>query len=319
LRFILQQVRGWNADARSDVFAFGAVLYEMLTGARAFTGDSIVETMNAILTTSPAAMSRVPALFLPVVQGCLEKDAERRFESMRHVQAALESVRLDPCEAACAAGLCKAPEQSIPAAPEGLRALRRWPVAAAAALVVLTAIAAVVVQRGGDPPGPGASGRPAIAVMPLDDRSGDPALAWLSEGVSSMLVTALAQTPGLDVIGTERLHAGFRELGREPSDRSVRFEVARQGGASAVLVGSFLEAGSDIRIEVEVQALDNGRVVVARSEQGTDPFCDRGRDCERRALGARRGQSSRRSAAARRDDDLARSLRVVHQGATGAA
>ena len=76
-----EQVRGRQADARSDVFAFGAVLYEMLTGRRAFTGDSVVETMNAILTSDPpppAETPELPAPLWPIVQQCLEKNLERR-------------------------------------------------------------------------------------------------------------------------------------------------------------------------------------------------------------------------------------------------
>ena len=73
-----EQVRGRPADARSDVFAFGAVLYEMLAGRRAFTGESVVETLNAILTTEPPPLATVvpelPASLGRFVEQCLEKD-----------------------------------------------------------------------------------------------------------------------------------------------------------------------------------------------------------------------------------------------------
>jgi tetratricopeptide (TPR) repeat protein len=108
--------------------------------------------------------------------------------------------------------------------------------------------------------------------MPFDDRSGDLAHAWLSNGVPSMLVTSLAQTPGLDVIGTERLEASFRELGLAPTDRSARHEVAQHAGAGAILVGTIFKVGSDTRLEVQVHDVETGRVVVARTARGSDLF-----------------------------------------------
>jgi tetratricopeptide (TPR) repeat protein/TolB-like protein len=251
-----EQILGADTDARADVFAFGALLYELLTGERAFAGGSIVDTMNAILTAQPRMPATLPAAITAVVSRCLEKDPALRFQSMRDVSAALGKWGRESWSPA------------LPATPDLVS--WRWLAAAAAFVAVIGAAVSFRADRGA--PGPGASGRPAIAVLPLDDRSTDPSLAWLSDGASRMLVTALAQTPGLDVIGSERLQASFTELGRDPSDRSTHLEVARHAGAGAILVGTLFRVGNDIRLDVQVQAVDTGRIVAARTEQGADLF-----------------------------------------------
>jgi eukaryotic-like serine/threonine-protein kinase len=90
-----EQVRGLPADHRSDIFALGAVLYEMLSGRRAFRAESAVETMNAILKEEPpelASIARgVPPSLSRVVRHCLEKQPEDRFQSARDVAFALEA------------------------------------------------------------------------------------------------------------------------------------------------------------------------------------------------------------------------------------
>jgi serine/threonine protein kinase/tetratricopeptide (TPR) repeat protein len=91
-----EQVRGLAADTRSDIFALGAVLYEMLTGQRAFRRDSPVETMNAILKEDPpplgATLRDAPAGLERVVRRCLEKRPEERFQLARDLAFALEAV-----------------------------------------------------------------------------------------------------------------------------------------------------------------------------------------------------------------------------------
>ena len=90
-----EQVRGQRVDHRSDIFSFGAVLYEMLAGKRAFKRDSSVETLNAILTDEPpdlpTADGMAPVLDR-VVRHCLEKSPEQRFQSARDAAFALEGV-----------------------------------------------------------------------------------------------------------------------------------------------------------------------------------------------------------------------------------
>jgi hypothetical protein len=91
-----EQVQGLPADARSDIFSFGAVLYEMLSGRRAFKGATTVETMNAILKEDPPEISAVSRPLSPalerILRGCLEKKAEERFHSAHDLALALEAV-----------------------------------------------------------------------------------------------------------------------------------------------------------------------------------------------------------------------------------
>jgi eukaryotic-like serine/threonine-protein kinase len=142
-----EQVRGRPADHRSDIFAFGSILYEMLTGQRAFKGDSAVETMNAILVRdlpepSSSVEDMLPPLLDRIVRHCLEKSPEERFQSVRDVAFDLET----------ASGTSSSVTRQM-IAP--VREKPRWlPLAAALGVAVLLAAAFQLGRRsGGQKPG----------------------------------------------------------------------------------------------------------------------------------------------------------------------
>ena len=132
-----EQVRGEPADIRTDIFAFGAVLYEMLSGRRAFAGDSAVETMTAILKADPPELppADVPPALDRIVRRCLEKSPSQRFQSAGDLAFALETL--------------SAPTASSPAVALAAPARRRWrlPAAGAAVLAAGILIGAFVARR----------------------------------------------------------------------------------------------------------------------------------------------------------------------------
>ena len=132
-----EQVRGRNADARSDIFSFGAVVYEMATGRRLFSGTSAVETMNAVLKEDPPEISTfrsVPPEFERILRHCLEKSPEQRFQSAHDIVFALQSLGQGSSARLGAVGGSKA------------ISVRRWALPAAA---VVAALATLLAYRAG--------------------------------------------------------------------------------------------------------------------------------------------------------------------------
>jgi eukaryotic-like serine/threonine-protein kinase len=128
-----EQAQGRPVDARSDVFAFGALLYEMLTGTRAFRGDSAAAILAEILTKEPAPSGRLPGDVEKLLNRCLRKEPARRAQSMADVKVALLELKEDSESGRL--------YEALPGPRKGRPVSRLW---AAAGLVVL-AIAGVIV------------------------------------------------------------------------------------------------------------------------------------------------------------------------------
>jgi serine/threonine protein kinase len=140
-----EQAEGKRLDARSDIFSFGAVLYEMVTGRRAFRGDSTASTMAAVLREEPDPPSKlapqIPRELERIIQRCLRKDPTRRFHTMQDVKIELEEVREES-------------ESGIRPQQAPAQGKRRWRVYATASVVVGILLAAWLWRKEREPPPP---------------------------------------------------------------------------------------------------------------------------------------------------------------------
>ena len=257
-----EQILGREADPRSDLFALGVTIYEMLAGVRPFKGASVVETLNVTLTREAAELRAVrpdvPASLSRIVMRLLEKAPESRFQSAEELVQVFEQTK------------------AAAAAPS--RRSAGLPVLVAAAVATTITIAWAFMLRADRPFGTvalGPSGRPAVAVLNFIDTTGAENTAWLSTGIQSMLLTGLAETPGLDIVSPQRVHEALKQAGHTDLaslDRSAAADVARRAGAGAVVAGTIFRSGGEIRIDAHVEDLASGRVLAAHSVRGTDMF-----------------------------------------------
>ncbi|NNE44926.1 MAG: protein kinase, partial [Gemmatimonadetes bacterium] len=298
-----EQAEGKPVDPRSDVFSLGIVLYELATGERPYSGESAISVLSSILKDEPAPVTErnraMPRQVERILRRCLDKDPGRRFGSATELRNQLEALRE---EVTGVSGTATALRGAAPGSPGNPR---RWilPVATAGALALLALILGprwfgtgqgTSAVSGGDAPappnppaatgtpGPGASapgvgsaGRPSLAVFRFEDRTGDEEIQWLSTGVPHMLLTGLAQTPGLDLVSSQRIESILKQIGREDAariDQSILDAVAERAGAGAVVLGSVFKSGGNIRIDVQVEDVATGRLLFARNAVGEDVF-----------------------------------------------
>jgi serine/threonine-protein kinase len=247
-----EQVRGVSVDHRSDIFSFGAILYEMLTGRRAFRGDSAADTMSAILREEPppAGTNReIPPSLERTVRHCLEKSPQARFQAARDVAFAIEEASGAPGSAASAGA----------AAPAGRRRVARF-AAIGAFLAAVIVIAALAVRPLRERLFRGAASGPiqSIAVLPLENFSHDPEQEYFADGMTEELITNLAQIGSLRVISRTSAMAYKGTKKRVP-------EIGRELNVDAVLEGSVQRAGQRVRITAQLVRVATDQHLWARS------------------------------------------------------
>ena len=248
-----EQVRGQPVDHRTDLFAFGAILHEMVAGRRAFHGPSAADTLSAILNQDPPEL--VDRAINRLVGRCLAKDPSRRFQSATEI-----SVELDQLRNADATAVEPAAAFGLPN-PAGVRS-RRWLLRTCGGASVATAAALAwsrLPQRWRS--WPFGWSRPHVtrlAVLPLTNLSNDAEQEYFADGMTDLLIAELTQIGSLHVIS--RMSVMQFKSARRPLP-----DIAKQLGVDVVVTASVMKSGGRVRITAELVDGSTDRHMWART------------------------------------------------------
>ncbi len=272
-----EQARGVRIDHRSDIFALGVTLYEMLTARPAFHGQSSLDTLQAVLTQPVPALPAISGLANDVssevqriIAKATAKDPDDRFQGMKDLIVDLRAARRR---------LESAPTSIMTSTVPPLRApflagRRTLAVVIAATLVAAFVAGIFLWRRAGrtaEPSPTTPSGKPAVAVLFFENNTGDKSLDWMRTGLTDMIVTDLSQSSDFEVVGTDRLVQILQELQRT-DDRVLSADVVQQiadrAAVDKVLIGSYIKSGGTIRISARLQEARSGKIVGAERVEG---------------------------------------------------
>ncbi len=241
-----EQVRGEKLDARTDLFSFGLVLYEMATGRQAFTGGTAQALHDGILKGEPKSVlqlrSDLPPRLEAIVTRCLQKNRDLRYQRAAEIRFDLEKVKRE--------------------AENPLR--RRWPLLAAAAIVVAALVAGGLYWRFRKVPALAA--KDTVVVADFANSTGDK--LW-DDTLKTALAMQLEQSHFLNVLSDEKVSGTLRLMNRPnaPLTREIAREVCQRTNSKALLAGSIGAVGDHFLIELKAINCHTGEALASADDE----------------------------------------------------
>jgi len=252
-----EQAEAKEIDARSDIYSFGVILYEMATGRVPFEGDtalSIAMKHKGETPKSPKALNpQLPDDLTGVILKCLEKDKDKRYQTAAALHADIERIEqgLPTTERVVPETKARTSRQvTVSFSPRKLVV----PGLITLAVIAAAIIGLIVLPRKGI--APRASARPTIAIVNFENKTGDKSLDEWSTCLQELLITDLSQSKFLRVLSGDKIFGILKKLDlhetkRYSTDDLVR--VSNEGAAEYTISGSYIKAGSKILVNATLQ------------------------------------------------------------------
>lgn len=304
-----EQARAKELDARTDLFSFGAVLYEMATGVLPFHGESSAVIFKAILDSSPTSPIRfnrnIPSKLEDIINRALEKDRELRYQSAKEMRSELLRLKRDtetgrvpaasgtvpaaqesgsqtvtspaatasgsaPAAAASSSSSAAAQIAAIPAAGRS----KLWKVLVPAVVIIIAGLVTVGLSLRSRSATPAAKATPltekdTVVLADFDNKTGD---AVFDDALKQALAVELGQSPFLNILSDRRVEETLHLMGQKSNERITR-DVARElcvrTGSKAIILGTISNLGGQYVIGVDAVGCNSGDTLAKEQEEAS--------------------------------------------------